>query len=103
MVSINKRIKYATYFIDIFIHQIHGSKNRKTEINKQQYITESSATCTQHDKLDVTKAILLQSRQCKHIKTRLKFLYTLGTQYTGHGKTKEILVILNSLDIFSYK
>jgi len=36
--------------IDIFIHQIHGSKNKKTKTNKQQHGTESSVTCTQHTK-----------------------------------------------------
>jgi len=39
-----------------------------------------------------------------NVKTaQLKFLYTLGPQYTGQRKAKEILAILNSFDIFSYK
>jgi len=44
--------------INTFIHQIHDSKIKWTKINKQQHITTGR---------DVTKAIWLRSRQCKHI------------------------------------
>jgi len=59
----------GTWILDILIHQIHDSKNKKTKINKQQCGTESWVTCTQHTKGHVTKAIWLQSRQRKHVKT----------------------------------
>jgi len=50
-------------------------------------ISQFSVACTRA-KGDVTKAIWLESRQCKHVKTKLNFFYILGPQYT---RTEELM------------
>jgi len=53
---------YSCRLFDTFIHQIHGSENRKTKIDKQQCGTESSVTWTQYTEGHMTNAMWLQSR-----------------------------------------
>jgi len=43
--SVPAAFRTHSAILDAFIHQIRGSKNKKTKINKQQYSTQSSMSC----------------------------------------------------------